>query len=342
MTHNEALSILANAPLGDLALRASARREALWGRRVTFLLDTNPNYTNICACRCSFCAFYRERGSPDAYALSASDAVERVRPAVESGVTTILMQGGCDPGLPFSYYIDMVRAMSKAYPHVHLHFFSPPEVVTMARAGGMSVRAALAALKEAGLTTLPGGGAEILVDSVRSEVSPDKCSARQWLDVMEEAHGLGFRTTATMVFGLGERDGDIVTHLEEVRALQDRTGGFVAFIPWSFKPGSTPLAARVPPSAPVRYLRILALSRLFLDNVPHIQTSWFSEGKRTGQLGLLLGADDFGGSLFEENVLKSADFQVRSCTDEIIDLIRRAGFVPARRTTNYDIVEVYP
>ena len=331
----EGLFLLSEAPLDLLAGFASAAKTERYGNRVSFVLDTNPNYTNLCNCHCRFCAFYRKPGDPGAFTLTAEQVVERVGEAVRAGATTVLMQGGCNPELPLEYYLGLVQALRRAFPDTHLHLFSPPEILAMARAGGITVREVLQRLYDLGLRSLPGGGAEILVERVRQAVSPGKCSAAEWFEVMREAHLLGFKTTATMVFGLGETFAEQIAHLTAVRELQDLRGGFTAFIPWSCKP---PLGEE--PRLPgVHYLRLLATARLFLDNVPHIQASWFSEGKRTGQLGLLFGADDFGGTLFEEHVLETAGHEVRSGVDEVKRLIRGAGMAPVRRDTLYQKME---
>lgn len=376
--------LLSSAPLdilSDLASREKARR---WGERVTFILDTNPNYTNICDCHCRFCAFYRKPGDRDAFTLTKEEMVGRVESAVRAGATTVLMQGGCNPDLPVDYYFDLVKTLRKAFPEVYLHLFSPPEIIAIARSGKISVRDVLTRLKALGLKSLPGGGAEMLVEEIRRAVSPKKCSAPDWLGVMREAHQLGFKTTATMVYGLGETDRDEIEHLAAIRALQDETEGFTAFVPWSFKPGNTELlhesmatenteiTEKMERGGPggkkvekeqgklrkgkgpakgnlpgtfvpgLKYLRLLAVARLFLDNFDHIQASWFSEGKRTGQLGLLFGADDFGGTLFEENVLKKTGHEVRSGIEEVKILIRGAGMVPVKRDTLYQKLEVCP
>lgn len=327
----EGLFLLSEAPLDLLAGFASAAKTERYGNRVSFVLDTNPNYTNLCNCHCRFCAFYRKPGDPGAFTLTAEQVVERVGEAVRAGATTVLMQGGCNPELPLEYYLGLVQALRGAFPDTHLHLFSPPEILAMARVGGITVRDILRRFHDLGLNSLPGGGAEILVERVRQAVSPGKCSAADWLRVMKEAHQLGFKTTATMVFGLGETVAEQLEHLLAIRDLQDATSGFTAFIPWSCKP---PLA-ETPRLPGLHYLRMLATARLFLDNVPHIQASWFSEGKRTGQLGLLFGADDFGGTLFEEQVLKTAGHDVRSGIDEVKRLIRGAGMVPVQRDTLY-------
>ncbi|HEX9780933.1 MAG TPA: cyclic dehypoxanthinyl futalosine synthase [bacterium] len=309
---------------------------------VTFVIDSNPNYTNVCVTDCVFCAFYRKPGQAGGYTLTLEQVMEKVRWAVEQGATTILLQGGHNPELPLDYYVSLVRETTRRFPHVTPHFFTASEVTSMAQTAGLAVREVLARLKDAGQTTLPGGGAEILSDRIRRRLAPKKGGADAWLSVHREAHNLGFTSTATMMFGHIEEDDDILDHLELVRALQDETGGFTAFIPWSFKPGNTPLIKHIRQHAgPTQYLRMLAVSRLFLDNVPHIQASWFSEGKKTGQIALHFGADDFGGTLFEENVHAAAAFINRSSPEEVVRLIEEAGFRAAQRTTGYGILRVF-
>jgi len=310
--------------------------------RVTFVIDSNPNYTNICDTDCVFCAFYRKPGDQDAYWLTVEQVMEKIQSAVDQGATTVLLQGGHNTAIPFQYYLDLIRATRSRFPQVTPHFFTASEIQTMARVTGMTIAEVIARLKEAGQRTLPGGGAEILSDRIRRRLGPKKGPAAAWLDVHREAHRQGWTSTATMMYGHIEEDGDVITHLEHVRALQDETRGFTAFVPWSFKPGNTPLEKHIPkPAGPAKYLRIIAVSRLYLDNFPHIQASWFSEGKKTGQAALHFGADDFGGTLFEENVHKATDFVNKTTVDEIVTLIREAGFRPAQRTTRYEMLREF-
>jgi len=306
---------------------------------VTFVIDSNPNYTNICTTDCAFCAFYRKPGSKDGYTLSLEQVMEKVQRAADLGATTVLLQGGHNPDLKLEYYESLVRETRRRFPQVTPHFFTASEVTTMANVSGLTIARVLGRLKDAGQSTLPGGGAEILSDRIRRRLAPKKGGADAWLTVHRQAHALGFKSTATMMFGHIEEDDDLLEHLERVRALQDDTRGFTAFVPWSFKPGNTPLQKPIPHHAvPTRYLRVIALSRIFLDNVPHVQASWFSEGKKTGQIALHFGADDFGGTLFEENVHAATSFINKTTVDEILTLIRESGFVPAQRTTLYEIL----
>ena len=343
LSREEGLWLWQRGELLELAHLANQVRERLHPEPVvTFVIDSNPNYTNVCVTDCVFCAFYRKPGGRDAYTLTLEQVMEKIQRAVEQGATTVLLQGGHNPDLPLEYYTSLVRETRRRFPQVTPHFFTASEVTTMAQVSRLSVREVLERLKEAGQFTLPGGGAEILSDRIRRRLSPKKGGAEAWLSVHREAHRLGFKSTATMMFGHIEEDEDILEHLDYVRALQDETGGFTAFVPWTFKPGNTPLQQRIREHAgPTRYLRMIAFSRLYLDNVTHIQASWFSEGKKTGQIALHFGADDFGGTLFEENVHAAAAFVNRSTADEVIALIRESGFTPAQRTTLYDILRVF-
>jgi cyclic dehypoxanthinyl futalosine synthase len=312
------------------------------GGIVTYVPDTNPNYTNVCATQCRFCAFSKAPGEPGAYTLSPEELADRVGCSYDRGATTVLFQGGHNPDLGPEDWVAYIRAVRGRCPHIHIHPFSPAEVHFMAENRGISVREILEALYAEGIRTLPGGGAEILSPRVRRMISPDKATTRQWLSVCETAHRIGFRTTATMVFGHLETDEEIVDHLFRLRDLQDRTGGFSSFVAWSFKPGNSPLTDRVPAIAhPLRYIRILALARIVLDNFPHVQSSWFSENLAAGQLGLLGGADDFGGILMEEHVLKETGYDRSATLDNVLNAIRRTGFTPARRDSFYRIRDVH-
>jgi cyclic dehypoxanthinyl futalosine synthase len=343
LSEAEALWLLRDAPLlavGELA--AAARQRHVPGDRVTFVVDSNPNYTNVCDAYCSFCSFYRRPGHAEGYVHAPAALVEQARAARARGATRLLLQGGHNPALTLDYHLELIRTLREGCPELELHMYSPPEVRAIAGYSGLSVSALLERLFAAGLRTLPGGGAEILSDRVRRRVSPLKCSADDWIDVMRRAHTAGFRTTATMMYGHVEEPEDVVEHLHRLRALQDETRGFFAFIPWSFKPGTSPLSRHVDRApGPARYLRILGVSRLYLDNVPHVQASWFSEGEKTGQLGLHFGADDFGGTLLEENVLRAAGHRTTTTTERVVGIIREAGFTPVERNTLYEPLHVH-
>ena len=349
IARDEGLALLQRAELLDLGELANEIRfrknpPGPSGKpHVTFVIDTNPNYSNICNVDCIFCAFYRHPGENGEYTYTVDEMVQKFKAAASSGVTTVLLQGGVNPALPFQYYVEMVERTVREVPEVTPHFWSTSEIIGMANVSGLTVPQVLKRLWDAGQRTLPGGGAEILSDRVKKKISHLKGTSADWLDVMREAHRIGFKSTATMMYGHLETDEDIIEHLENIRTLQDEYHGFTAFVPWSFKPGNTPLEKIIPHYAtPVRYLQILAISRIYLDNFGHIQASWFSEGKKTGQIALHFGGDDFGGTLFEENVHAAANFVNKTNTAEVMDLIREAGFVPAQRTTLYEILKVYP
>jgi len=343
LSKEEALELLRHGELLDLGAAANEIRFRLNPQaRVTFHVDTNPNYTNICNVDCIFCAFYRHPGEEGAYTHSVETMIRKFKDSAANGVTTILLQGGVNPALPFDYYLELVSRTVSEVPGVTPHFFSTSEILGMARVSGLGTEEVLRKLWDAGLRTIPGGGAEILADGVKKKISHLKGTSADWAAVMRAAHRIGYKTTATMMYGHLETDEDIITHLELVRALQDEEHGFTAFIPWSFKPGNTPLEKIIPAYAtPVRYMQMIALSRIYLDNVPHIQASWFSEGKKTGQIALHFGADDFGGTLQEENVHAAARFVNRTSTEECIAMIHDAGFAAAQRNTVYDILRVY-
>jgi cyclic dehypoxanthinyl futalosine synthase len=339
----DALEMLGRMPLGELmGMAHRARMQRHPQRWVTFVLDTNPNTTNICVTCCDFCAFFRKAGHEEAYTLSPEQLADRVKASYARGAATVLLQGGHNPAIGLQDWLAYIRAIQAACPDIHIHPFSPAEYVFMSQVEKLPVEDILQTIYDEGIRTIPGGGAEILSERVRKEVAGGKATAGQWLDVCEKAHRIGFRTTATMMFGHVETDDDIVDHLIQLREQQDRTGGFTSFVPWSFKPGGSSLSRRVPSRAhPARYVRIIALARLLLDNFAHIQSSWFSESVSAGQLGLLAGADDFGGVLLEENVLRKAGHTPTATLDKIKTIICRAGFTPAQRNSFYEVIEVY-
>jgi dehypoxanthine futalosine cyclase len=333
--------LLGEAPLLEVgALAAAARFARIPDKVVTFVVDSNPNYTNVCVTDCQFCAFYRKPGHPEAWTLTVDEVLAKVEAAAAQGATTVLLQGGHNPALPLDYYLTIVRETRRRFPRVTPHFFTASEIQTIAQVASLTVGDVLDRLWEAGQRTLPGGGAEVLSERVRRRIAPKKGGPAAWLDVHRQAHRRGFRSTATMMYGHVEDAEDLLDHLDAVRELQDELGGFTAFVPWSFKPGNTLLEKWIKRyQGPNAYLRMLAVARLYLDNVDHIQASWFSEGKRAGQIALHFGADDWGGTLFEENVHRAADYVNRITVDEIVTLIRDAGFTPAQRTTEYEILQ---
>lgn len=338
LSRDEALELYERADfhqLGRMAHRMRlARRPA---EIVSYVVDRNINYSNVCVCGCRFCAFFRPPGHPEGYVLGREDLAAKIEETLALGGTQILMQGGHHPDLPLSFYEDMLRFIKDRYP-IHIHAFSPPEIVFFSRISGLDVPTVIARLRRAGLDSIPGGGAEILVDTVRKRVSPNKCSAREWLDVMEEAHRQGMRTTATMMFGHEEEPVHRLEHLFALRDLQDRTGGFTAFIPWAFQPVNT--AIQREPETAVAYLRLLAVSRLVLDNIDNIQASWVTMGPKVAQLALFFGANDFGSTMIEENVVAAAGVHFRLSVEEIRRIIEAAGFEPRQRTMAYDWVEL--
>jgi cyclic dehypoxanthinyl futalosine synthase len=336
----EALFLLTGTDLLSLGKLADrVRRKLHPERQVSFVVDRNVNYTNICTTKCRFCAFYRDAAHPDAYVLSYPDIFSKVRELVDHGGTQLLMQGGLHPELQIGWFEDLFRQLRERFPTVRIHSLSPAEVVHIGNISGLTMAECLRRLQLAGLQSLPGGGAEILVDEVRQAISPDKIGWRQWAAVMREAHRLGMPTTATMMFGAGERPADIVEHLFRIRELQAEQGGFTAFIPWSYQPGNTALGGEQ--ASGVEYLKVLALSRVVLDNVVNIQASWVTQGERMAQIALFFGANDLGGTMLEENVVAAAGVDFRLSQQEIIELARGAGFQPVRRTTTYDILEEY-
>lgn len=343
ITRADAIELLERAPLLELMSRANEIREKLHpGRRVTFVVDTNPNYTNVCITDCTFCSFYRRPGAPDAYLHPPEEIAERVRAAQLAGATTVLIQGGHHPDITLQYYEELIFEIQARADGIHIHPFSPSELLHLSAVAKIGLEDILRKLWHWGIRTLPGGGAEILVDSVRRKISPKKTTAGEWLNCMRQAHAIGFKTSATMTYGHVESVADVIDHLLCLRELQDSTHGFYAFIPWSFKPGASPLARRVlMERLPSYYLRIIAISRIVLDNFPHIQASWFGEGERAGQLALRAGADDFGGVLIEENVLRMASHRKASSIASVIEMIRSAGFSPAQRTTLYQVLTEY-
>jgi len=338
----EGVHLLADAPLLELgALAQEVRERKTDPRIVTYVIDTNPNYTNACTVDCHFCAFYRKPGHAEVYTYDVEGVMKMMAAADSLGATTVLLQGGLNPEIPWEFYPTIVREARRRYPNITPHFFSAPEIHQMVEVSGLSIRGVLEALFEAGQKTLPGGGAEILATRVRKRISIKKGGPEAWLDVHREAHRVGMRSTATMMYGHVETDAELIEHLDYVRSLQDETHGFTAFVPWSYKRGNTPMESKVKHVAGAsRYLRVLAASRLYLDNFDHIQASWFSEGKKTGQIALHFGADDFGGTLFEENVHLATGHVNKTTIAELETLVREAGFTPAQRTTLYEIVRV--
>jgi cyclic dehypoxanthinyl futalosine synthase len=333
----DAHTLILDGDLLDLGLAAHEVRNRFNDPAVaTYNVDRNINYTNICVYKCRFCAFYRESGDPEGYLLPFEEIGRKVEETLALNGTGILMQGGVHPDLPLSYYEDLLRYLRSNYPACHVHAFSPPEIKFIAKKERMSFYDVIARLKAAGLMSIPGGGAEILSDQIRKDVlAYPKCSAEEWIDVMRQAHRNGLRTSATMMYGMGEPIVDRVEHFQRVRDLQDETGGFTAFISWTFQHEHTEMPD-VPETYAEEYLRTLAVSRLFLDNIVHFQTSWVTQGKKIGQAALGFGADDMGSIMIEENVVASAGTHYRMSQDEMEHLISSAGYVPKQRTNLYE------
>ncbi len=311
---------------------------------VTYVGDRNINYSNVCVCACRFCAFFRPPDSDEAYVLERDTMAQKIDETLRLGGTQILLQGGHHPNLPFSWYEELLQWMRETWPSLHIHAFSPPEIAYWSELYGMDTADILARLKQSGLHSLPGGGAEILHDDVRKSVSPNKCSATRWLAIMEEAHDVGLLSTATMMFGHEESVSHRLDHLFAVRDTQDRShakhgeeSAFTAFIPWTFQPQNTRIDCPAQP-APA-YLRLLAISRLVLDNIPNIQASWVTMGPQVAQLALSYGANDFGSLMIEENVVAAAGTSYHLKREDIHALIEAAGFTPKQRTMNYEIVD---
>lgn len=330
----ETLGALANARR-DLAKAASYNNR---GREiVTYIIDRNINYTNVCNVYCKFCAFYRTEKDEDHYVLSREQLDQKLEELSAAGGVQILMQGGHHPKLSFDWYLDLLGHIREKYPHINIHGFSPPELQHFAQLFGMPLRDVIAQFKEAGLGSIPGGGGEILVDRVRQRIAPLKCDSHAWLEVMQTAHELGLKSSATMMFGHVETIEDRIEHLQRLRDQQDRSGGFTAFICWTFQPQHTVLKVDHPAGV-AEYLRTQALARIFLDNFPNVQSSWVTQGPDIGQVALKYGANDFGSVMMEENVVSSAGTTFRLDAAQIETLIRDAGYEPRRRNNWYELL----
>jgi len=340
LTRKEALRLLTEADLLTLGrLSDGIRRRLHPDNLVTFVVDRNVNYTNICESQCKFCAFYRDVGAADAYLLAEEEIFRKIEELVAVGGTQLLMQGGLHPQLGIDWFERLFREIKRRFPQVQNHSLSPAEVTQIARLSGLAIAETVRRLHEAGLDSVPGGGAEILVDRVRQEISPKKIGWEGWATVMREAAGQGMPTTATMMFGSTEEPADIVEHLCRVRELQADGGTFTAFIPWTYQPGNTELGGKT--ASGVEYLKVLALSRIVLDNIPNIQASWVTQGAKMAQVALFFGANDLGGTMLEENVVAAAGCTFRMSKEEMVELIRGAGFRAAQRTTLYRIIREF-
>jgi cyclic dehypoxanthinyl futalosine synthase len=336
LTKQAAIDMLASDDLVGLGMEAHAMRLKKTDPRVaTYQIDRNINYTNFCTEYCSFCAFYRPLGAKDGYLLPFEDIYKKIEEMLELGGTGVLLQGGLHPDLQIEYYENLLRSLKARFPTVHLHCFSAPEILCIAEVSELSVEDTIRRLMDAGLQSIPGGGAEILDDEIRGKIARLKCTSDDWEMMHRTAHRLGLRTTATMMFGCGEELAHRVNHFERIRRIQEDTGGFTAFIPWMFAPDNTPLGKKVPEATAVDYLKTLAVSRLYLDNIDHIQSSWLTPGVKVCQIGLQFGADDVGSILIEENVVFAAGVRNRTNEGELRRIISEAGFIPAQRDTLY-------
>ena len=337
LTKQEALELFRSDDLIGVGMAADqVRRQKHPENVVTYQIDRNINYTNFCTEYCSFCAFYRPMGSPEGYVLDLDTIYQKIDETLALGGSGILMQGGLHGELKIDYYENLLRSIKQRYPKLHLHCFSAPEIINIAELSGLTIRDTFRRLMDAGLDSIPGAGAEILDDEVRRRISRLKCNAEEWVEVHRTAHALGMRTTATMMFGCGETIENRVNHLEVIRQIQADTGGFTAFIPWMYQRENTPLASQVKEEATaVDYLKTLAITRLYLDNIDNVQASWLTPGIKICQIALRFGANDVGSILIEENVVAAAGCHNRTNEAELRHIIHDAGFTPAQRDTLY-------
>ena len=332
------LDFYTNAPLLELGQEANRVRAARHPHGVvTYIVDRNINYTNVCVADCGFCAFYRRPKHGEGYTLSFEQIGEKIEETKALGGVQILIQGGHNPYIPFEWYLDLMRYIKRHHP-IHIHGFSPSEVDFFSTRFRMDATDVIRELKSAGLDSIPGGGGEILVQRVRDIAAPKKAGADRWLEIMELAHNQGMKTSVTMMYGIGETLAERLEHLQRVRDLQARTGGFTAFITWPLQPENTPTMSHMPKTDATTYLRTVAISRIVLDNVPNLQSSWVTMGMKVGQMALSFGCNDFGSLMIEENVVSAANTTHRTTTDELERLIRDAGFTPARRRQDYSII----
>lgn len=343
LSNQQALDLIENASLLELGKMASQRKAELHPEKLTtFIVDRNINYTNVCWVDCKFCAFFRHKKDEDSYTLKFDEIDKKIEELLEIGGTQILFQGGVHPKLKIDYYEELVNYIHTKYPQITIHGFSAIEIGFIAKISKISNLEVLKRLKEKGLSSIPGAGAEILSDRVRDIIAPKKMDTKEWLEIHKLAHSIGMKTTATMMFGTVETNEEIIEHWEHLRKLQDETGGFRAFIIWSFQGKNTKLIEEYPeikPQSSNRYLRLLAVARLYLDNFKNLQSSWVTQGSYIGQLALKFGANDLGSTMMEENVVKAAGAVNSMNQDEMIKLIRDIGENPAKRDTAYNILE---
>lgn len=334
----EWLDLYERAPLLELGALADAeRRRHHPDPTVTYIIDRNINYTNVCVADCAFCAFYRRPKDHEGYVLSFEQIGAKIDECKAIGGAQILLQGGHNPYIPFDWYLELMRYIKRHHP-IHIHGFSPSEVVFFSERFKLAMPEVVRQLREAGLDSIPGGGGEILVDAIRERVAKKKAQTDEWLGVQEEAHRQGMKTSVTMMYGMGETNADRIEHLLRIREVQARTGGFTAFICWPLQPEGTAMADRVKTDA-VTYLRTLAMGRIILDNIPNLQSSWVTMGLKVGQVALRFGANDFGSLMMEENVVSAAGTTYRATIDEMERSIRDAGYAPKRRRQDYSLIE---
>lgn len=345
LSFDDGVLLIKHADLLDLGWAANEVRKRFHpdSEPITYVIDRNVNYTNYCDAYCTFCAFYTPPGSKKGYVLPYEVIKEKIDELVSFGGTQLLIQGGHNPELGIEYYEDLLRRIRADFPKLTIHGFSPSEIDHITRTSNISLEETLERLIKAGLSSIPGGGAEMLIERVKNIISPLKMPAARWLEIMETAQRMGLKTTATMMYGTVETLEERIEHLIKVRDVQDRTRGFTAFIAWSFQPGGTPLAKKIEhPATAADYLRMVAISRLMLDNVKNVQTSWVTQGSGLGQAAFAFGANDFGGTMMEENVVSAAGTYHHVTLNTMINCIHQAGYDAAKRDTQYNILETYP
>jgi cyclic dehypoxanthinyl futalosine synthase len=336
LTHQQARDLFASDDLIGVGMEADAMRRKFHPEGIaTYIIDRNINHTNFCTEYCTFCAFYRPMGHKEGYVLSFDEISQKIQETIDLGGTGVLMQGGVNPDLDIVYFENLFSGLKKKF-DIHLHCLSAPEILEVANVSNLSIRDTIARLRDAGLDSIPGAGAEILDDEVRVRIARLKCTTADWIEVHRTAHQLGVRTTSTMMFGCGETVEHRINHLETIRRLQEETGGFTAFIPWPFQPVNNPLGKKVAQEATaVEFLKTLAICRLYLDNIVNIQTSWVTQGLKVCQLGLKFGGNDVGSVMLEENVVSQAGAQHSATEEDLRRMIRDAGFIPKQRDTLY-------
>lgn len=339
LNESDYLSLYTNTSLLELGYIANLLRKKKHpdNSPITFVIDRNINYTNICVCKCKFCAFHKDPGDSEGYVLEYDAIKQKVSELIKYNGTQLLLQGGLNPDINFSYYINLLTNLRKDFPDLTIHAFSPPEIDFISKNNNISIEQLLTILQKAGLNSIPGGGAEILSDDIRYQLSPNKISSDRWLNIMEVAHKLNIKSTATMMAGSIETSENIISHLLKIRDLQDKTSGFTAFISWSFQYFKSDIIPKKIFTGQ-DYLRLVAISRIILDNIDNIQVSWPTQGIKVAQLGLNFGANDFGGTMLEENVISSTGLKINFSINEIIKAIQALNRRPAQRKTNYDLV----